>query len=275
MSGTVGTGNLVLRKLEGNTVGCSTHNSIQEIGNILYFLADTGVFAFQVGQAKCTEISEQIKSIVDDSALLKSAAVSCHDYKRRWYVLHIPHTTLTESITLVYDYYRNGWWVWKGIDASGGLVYNGTDIIFIDSVGEHYYLNSALLHDEEYVALPVPVVNSSKIDAYIKWPWETLNNPSIQKKFKGVKIYSLYKTALLDLNVKCYTDWESTEITDENVSLHTDDLTEEIKVDSGSRQAKCLSTKISNVTTDQKFAITGIEIEHEDVYFESKKFSKD
>ena len=239
-------------KVHGSQVGCVSHRSIQEIQGMIFFLSARGVYAVRGGQIP-TEISVPIadKFLNDDLNLIY--ATSAHDFLNRQYILHIPSkTTTANDMTFVFDYYRQGWLVWKGINALGGALEYRDDIYFSDTSGPIYRFQDARNDD------------GAPISAFIEGHWEDLGEPSIPKKFVNLKVFNIDGSAHTS-TIKSYIDFiDANEDTNRTITLESQVTPfDKIKLEAGKNKAHTMKFRIENNTLDEEMEITGYEIEYE------------
>lgn len=262
--------------VNGTSIGCVARNSVQDIGGDIFFLSDRGVYKYRVGYNKATEVSQFIYDVFQDSTLVLETATSTHDTDRMLYILHIPRTT-GSGITLAYDYFRDGWWIWEDIDMQYGVTYYSNELYF-------NYDNSTVANTakENSTNKDNLTGTDTAISFEVEPCWETANASSVSKKFKEVKIFSTPLRNVVQntttnpdftLNIKAYKDWDkSTNITDEDVTFNTETPRQEKKLDGGKRECKSLGLKFSHSTIGKEVRISGWEVETSLVYTHSKKF---
>src|SRR6185436_9158317 len=107
--------------------------SITAIGNALYFVADSGIYQIIGNQINVTPISDPIGLFFLElpryPAYNLGRSVGYNDIVNRRLLFYIPYedTSNTDfctanSKTLVYDYFRGKWFIWKNWHMAGGAV---------------------------------------------------------------------------------------------------------------------------------------------------------
>lgn len=245
-------GNLVLRSYRirsalTNGIGVESFRSMQEISNGTIFMSSRGVYLASLG-GKPTEFSDIIEPLFRRQVGFDlSKAKTVNDVKNEKILIFIPATDESDSVVLVYDYLYKEWFLHRGIDADGGLVFIGEDLYHAD--GSSLFKRSSKYCD-----------NGSAIDAYYKTGWDDKDYPSMTKKWKKLILLSIGDISWT-ANIKTQYDWNDVDDTDEKI-----DITESIKVQVQSlnmAQRKSMRFEIGNNVKNEGMLITGYEYEFE------------
>ena len=87
-------------------VGCRSHHSIQCIDNLIYFLSEEGIFAFD--GANATEISRPVQPLLLDRNFSRDAfCISTHDYENNALIWSFASAGETTNDTTIVFFYRN------------------------------------------------------------------------------------------------------------------------------------------------------------------------
>lgn len=125
-----------------NHLGTVSWSSIAYVGDYIYFLYDTGVYALYNGQvtqvhqsnnaplAYSQPINKFFTSIVEKAGenLVLERAVSVNHKQKERLLIYIPSETedsqfaTNNSITICYDYNSEKWFFWRNINMGGGSV---------------------------------------------------------------------------------------------------------------------------------------------------------
>jgi hypothetical protein len=253
------TSNLRVRGIYGSNIGCLANGSIQEIAGSVFFLGENGVYAVRGGSFP-VDVSLPISDIIIDAyanpSYIFSKASSCHDVKRRQYILHIPHagnnaSKKSSSITLCFDYYRKGWWRWSNIDAYGGISMINDEVYFIDVDGNRKKMQDGRADD------------GTAFNGYIESRWEDVDEPSIPKKFLNLKIFNTNSTDAHTDTVTTYIDYKSAIDTNRTITIQGGTTPfEKIKLNAGLNKAHAMKFRIAN-NNPEVMEISGYEIEYE------------
>jgi len=238
-------------KLYGSGVGCVSRGSIQEIGTSIFFLSNKGIYSARGGSLP-EEISTNIDDVFEDTGLDFTKAVSAHDIKRNQYILHIPHSTPADAVTVVYDYEFQGWFVWKEMDAAGGITIDDTDdeVYFVQADGAVKAMKDA--RNDESVA----------ITSRVRTQHEDLDEPSLLKKFLNFKLFNLGGTGHVS-TVKSYGDYSTTAETNVTMTTSATIPFEKIKFTGGKNKSHTMQVEVENAVVDEDMRIDGMEFEFE------------
>jgi hypothetical protein len=152
------------------------------------------------------------RGVADDELLRTKRAIGFNDRRGERYLIFIPaeseesgtRYTNENSKTLVYDYTRDAWVIWTGLDMTGGLTSDNSDldILFIErrdvdplslvaNVKQYVYSFSNTTTRYDYQD------HDQAISMTYKSPWEFVGQVSILKNFQRIKVYS---AELIDSN---------------------------------------------------------------------------
>lgn len=183
---------------EGN-VGCQSFHSIEELNNTLIFLSQNGIYTIDSSNA-LTELSSLIKPIFLDKNLVRKRTVTFNwteknillfiipketDYTYPQ-VLYEPLDTLSSSIVLAYDYFKEAWLQWDSVDFSGGISLFEDELYFTgrekDKIFTSFFLDNGDTYDYRNHNEPIKFNYETN--------WESLQDPTIPKKYLRLKIHS-------------------------------------------------------------------------------------
>jgi hypothetical protein len=279
-------------------VGCQSYHSIQEFNNSLIFLSQNGIYAIDSSNA-LSELSSLIKPLFLDNELKRQRAVSFNWTEKNMLLFMIPKEeisysssgqevyidTLSTSLVLAYDYFKQAWLQWDSIDFSGGIVQHKNDIYFYnrnetDGNTVLNYLTKFLNNGDKYDYRDHNLPISFNYDTN----WESLGEPTIPKKYLRLKIHSFDTDQTFespegfDLSVKIQKNYVATDLGNINFdfasrsgggwgnflwgsgtwgSIGTDSL--KSKLPTG--KSKCMKLRFTNEHINENVLITTYELE--------------
>jgi hypothetical protein len=230
-------------------IGCLAHQSIIKVEGGCFFLSDRGVY-FSSGGAKPLEFSEIIEPLFEDQRgnLELEKAISVLDRLEENIYLFIPALDL-EHIVLQYDFYHKQWFLYKGINATGGFVMHDDELYHSDGVKEFQRQN---IYTDDTLPISWKYATS----------WLNEGSPSFTKKWTRVLLMSILSDSF-PVSLKTQENWDdSTDIT--NIPTFTLGANE-IDVDKSliARSAKSLRFIIEGQTTTTPVKISGMEYDVE------------
>lgn len=201
-------------------IGCTTHHTIAEVNGFLFFLSDKGVFALNQNEQSLTEISEIVESkFISYNLTYNSQKVTAINWiENDKYIIHLPTVSddhSTSSVVMVYDYFRKAWLEWDNINAMGGLETKDNKLYF-----QEREFRSVSGNTEDYIYIVKDTGDTwdyadhnQAIEFTYKSHWESLQEPSLFKKFTRCKIHSLglsnddFESDGFILNLETETDY--------------------------------------------------------------------
>ena len=202
VSGDLASDSFVVDVYSDEGIGCMSHSTIQEIDSSIWFLSKSSIYS--ISQKGLKEESSQISPKFKTGNLYDyNRATAYHWVDQRQYLLQMPVTTDNgsganytapgTSDVFVYDRFFQGWTLWENYDFTGGMATLNNDLYMMDrsldlsTSGVRYYLkrvhNTGLTYDY--------ADHESPIEFYFKSHWETLGEPSMFKKYRRIKVFSL------------------------------------------------------------------------------------
>ncbi len=204
------TGDLVTGRIRvdllSSSIGCTSHSSIVDINGVLFFLSEQGVYSMVgagVPQLVSREINKLIakKSNLETLKLRKNRAIAVHNEFNKEYILMIPTEdelannkfATDDSLIIVLDYFNNNWTTWTNLNlANGATTFEDTLLwssreqdLAQTSVVSYIYRQHDSGDSSDYGdqtnAIPLRYASG----------WESLKNPSNNKKFLRIKIHSI------------------------------------------------------------------------------------
>lgn len=178
-------------------IGCSSQAGIVELAGYCYFPSPRGFYFAKQGAAM-EELSDSIEPLFKDDVLnlqFDMSKVRTEVDFVSEYILSYVKTDSGEPRVIAYSYYWKEWFL-LDIDAKAGMSFLGEDFYYCDG-------SKVLIADE-----------ASEERVYSKYTsnFETLGEPSIEKKFQQLRVFSL-NAKEFDLNLKTSEDWNEDDIT--------------------------------------------------------------
>ena len=184
---TAGATNVQVDTISDSGIGALSHNSIVEAMNKTYFISQTGVYS--VSSQGITPESDDLLPIFSRYTFKENRITSFHWVNEDKVLFLLPEYNNAGvmqpalSRVLVKDLQMDSWYVWNNLDFSCGIDEDKQQIWF---VGQNYVSDLRQFNrTEDYADHNLPV------NFEYKTHWESLNDPSILKKFNRIKVYSL------------------------------------------------------------------------------------
>jgi hypothetical protein len=213
VSGDLSTGAFVVDTFSDEGIGCRAHNTLQEIAGEVWFLSSSGVYS--VSEKGLIERSQKLSPEFKITSNFNfDQAVSFHWIDERKFLLMMPVTTdngsgsqytTTSSKIFVYDRFWDSWYEWSNFDFTGGITEHDDKIYLVDrnvdalnAVKRHTRKvhDTGLTYDFADHVAPIPFSYKSH--------WETLGEPSMFKKLRRIKVFSL-DASLNDFESQSFT----------------------------------------------------------------------
>lgn len=180
-------------------IGCVSNSSIQELNGQVVFLSSKGFYSLYntIQVRKFSEIIDNL--FIDTSSINRqlNRSVSFIWEEKELFISIIPELTLEQSsgkyilnkencLLLAYDYSKDAWLRWDNLEFTGGAASFKDEIYFSKIDTSSNYKVCKLSNDnvaEDYSD------EGSAINFYYETNWESLNQPSIPKKFLRLRMH--------------------------------------------------------------------------------------
>ncbi len=182
-----------LRRVSTNYIGCLSHKSILPVDGGLIFNGNDGIY-FTDG-ASCSKISQIIDPFF--TSIDSSKSRSTIDSTNRKYLIYM--TDNASHFCLAYSYEFKEWLPWDALDMSKGLYQKNDKSVVFAKGTKTYKFNTGYSDD------------GSAIAAYYKTNWEDLRNPSVDKKFKYLRVWNL-NSVVSNFTLGIQKNWVNTDI---------------------------------------------------------------
>lgn len=210
----------------GKNIGCASHHSIQQVGNLLYFLHSNGVYTMNDTTIFPTDkygnpvpislpIDQYFRSIpldYDQTFRLKRAVAINYTFDSQ-YILFLPceddpadssgvKYANDSSQVLMFDDQGKNWYQWTNWNAAGGFAIIGDNLYFQDrrrptsgNFTSNNYRQHRLYRETDYADHVAP------IRVTMRTSWEALGQPRVRKKYvRAVLLFDEVSTLLQDPN---------------------------------------------------------------------------
>jgi len=214
MTGDVPNGNFRVDTITTD-IGCAAHATIQDVRGTVCFLSPFGPRVMTganipqgLGASKDNVLNSRLdplfstRGLTEPEILRVKRAIALNDRRGEKYILFIPAESETTggdryvnefAETLVYDYTRDAWVTWTGLNMAGGLIStdDDTELLFIErrelnDALEHYvyrFLNTGTFLDYQD--------HDQTITCTYKSPWEFMGEAAIRKNFQAIRVYGI------------------------------------------------------------------------------------
>ena len=199
-------------------LGCENNSSITEVGNKLMFLSRDGLYTIDASSS-LSELSSLINPLFDNNELSKRRAVSQVWADKQLVIIQVPNESNTTSITyttgkslvVAYDLFRGAWLQWDNLDLSAGLTIYDNKLFFGSRKNNMSILSSFSQTESAYDYSD----HTSPVRFSYDTNWESLQDPTIFKKYLRLKIYSFdqnedFESDFFDLDVSIQKNYIDT-----------------------------------------------------------------
>ena len=201
-------------------LGCTSHHSITEFQNNLVFLSSQGYYSINSSTA-LQERSLRINPLFNDKNLIKKRAVTFNWTDKDLLLMIIPKEetvssniyTTSNSLIVVYDYYRGAWLQWDSIDFTAGIALADDKLFFVSRGETNKKLNcfNDLGDTTDYAD------HATAINFEYDTNWESLGEPTIPKKFLRLKVHSFdteetFESPSFDVDIKIQKDYNDVDL---------------------------------------------------------------
>jgi hypothetical protein len=239
-----------LRKINSNYVGCTSHKSILDTEDGVYFQAHNGLY--YTNGVSLKKVSYELDPFFGsyDYNLTRSVRFK----QKQKALFYINASGFSNQQIVVVDYYYQQVYFWNNIPASSGFIEDANGNVFFTDSTNVFKFNLTTFNDNGF-----PVGGSG--GAYYSTTYHHCGEASLRKKFKQIRLFALTND-VFDLTIYHDMDWAGNTAQNKHLlSFATTDQTKLLVHDM--QTCKSLRYTFSNATTDQPMVITGYEIEYE------------
>ena len=282
-------------------IGCAAHATIQDVRGTVCFLSPVGPRVMTgasipqgLGSAKDNSLNSRLdplfsqRGVPAEQLLRLKRSIALNDRRGEKYILFVPaegETTGGDKYvneyaqTLVYDYTRDAWVKWTGLNMASGLISTNddNDIYFVEKrnlsgVVKNYlyrFLNTGTYLDYQDHDQPITAIYKS--------PWEFMGEAGLRKNFQAIRVYGIEE---IDREYTILIDTESNFTTDNIISScsltfgaggygvseygadpYGDPSTTGLKHKLNNGRVTSLRVIFTNSEVQKNFSITGYELE--------------
>lgn len=212
-----------------NDVGCIAHQSVRDIRGTIFFLSEIGP-RMMTGAAIPTALGafgdNRLVSRIDplfaqspttpEANLYRlSRAWGYHDRIGQRYLLFVPAETVagggvryanSNSVLLAYDYSRDAWLKWQGINAAAGIVAFDGDLLYCERGIDQLNAARSVTWRRQKTASGFDYNDhTAAITVRYKSPWDFMGEASVLKNYLTLRVFT---TDLVPNNftLECSTD---------------------------------------------------------------------
>lgn len=193
ITGNIFLANYRVQSYQSTRIGCADPRSIIDFRGAGMFLSQRGFYVCQQG-GSMPEISDNIETVFTDGDLdldlLLTNTSAVVDFKREYIYFYVDSNDGKEGYIFAFSYYHKDWFLWDEVRATDGFEEINQSLYYCD--GDNLYKEG----DTN--------VNS---DAYYQSNFETLGEPSFEKKFLQILLFIIDMPTSARFTIKTYRDW--------------------------------------------------------------------
>lgn len=284
-----------------NDIGCIAHQSVRDIRGSIFFLSEIGPrlmtgasIPSALGSFEDNKLISRIDPFFQQDPTTPVAQVNrlarawgFHDRKAQKYLLFIPRESIAggtfvrycnaNSTILVYDYSRDAWLKWDGINAGAGIVVFENDILYLERSIDQLNARRTITWRKQTTGTAYDYNDhEDAIEIVYKSPWDFLGEASLLKNYLALRVFT---TDIVPNSFELSCETELNFIPNSPVSLFTlnvgadgygvtpygsfygDPQDSSIKHKLSNGRAKSLRMVFRNDEPQTDIVITGYEIE--------------
>ena len=214
VTGDLTTNAFVVDTYSDEGIGCRAHATLQEIAGELWFLSSSGIYSISEKglQERSQKLSPEFKIT---STFNFEQAVSYHWIDERKFIIILPVTSDNGSGSLytvpattkifAYDRFWDSWCEWSNFDFTGGITEHDNKIYLVDRNVDALNNVKRVTRKVHDTGLTYDFADHTEPIAFTyKSHWETLGEPSMFKKLRRIKVFSL-DASLNDFESQSFT----------------------------------------------------------------------
>jgi len=241
LDGIIEPGGYSLRQIPTNYIGCLSHNSMIKVQGGLFFHGNDGVY-FTNGST-CYRTSDELDPFFNDIIPSRTKATISRKFQSFLFYM----TNGTDEFCLAYMYQFKEWFIWDSLDMSKGLYENNSGIIVFAKNNMLYRFYDGYTD------------NGSDINHFYATNWEDLREPSLNKKYKMIRLWNLNPVPT-KYKIRVQRDWKDVDLEEVIVNLGPNETFQK-----GFDQRNCKSIRFifQSSAGDGNMLVTGYELEYE------------
>lgn len=282
-----------------NDVGCIAHQSVRDIRGVIYFLSPLGprqMTSANLPQAlgpfgdnklvsRIDPLFSQPSNTTSEALFRLSRAWGLHDRSAQKYLLFLPKETVTggvrycnsQSTMLVYDYARDAWLEWQGMNAGAGIVFYNNNINYAERALGTGATQRNILYRRQSTGTGFDYNDHNQaISIFYRSPWDFMGDASVLKNYLTLRVFT---TDLVTsrFTLQCETEINFTKDAPVSLfsvtvgsdgygtspygSLYGDPQDSSVKHKISNGRAKGLAMVFKNSQQQRDLVITGYELE--------------
>lgn len=181
---------LVVDTMSDEGIGALSHASIIEADKSIYFMSKRGIYSIQGN--RLNYMSDILQPVFNNITYREKRCQTFFSiYENKIYFL-LPYyvnngVDKSQNNIIVFDAQSKSWTLWDNFDFTSGLNLDDTTLWFVSNEDGDFYYNERLNTESllDYADHEEPV------SVFYKTHWESLDEPSIPKKFTKLKVFAL------------------------------------------------------------------------------------
>lgn len=246
IDGTLIDGQYSLRKINSNFVGCTSHKSILDADEGVYFQGHNGLY-FTNG-VNITKLSYEIDSVFLSGSYLNTRSVRLKKKQKSFF--YVPDILSGTYKIVIIDYYYQQIYMWNSatLPSSGVVEDKNGDVYFCD--GSKLYKFNDTYTD-----------NGTAITSLYSTTWHHASEPSLNKKWLSLRTFGLTNDAFT-ATITTEGDWQAGTVLTTNSSVYSAATQTDFKM-LDMQTKKALRINFSNSTNNENMVLTGYELTYE------------
>jgi len=246
IDGTLIDGQYSLRKINSNFVGCTSHKSILDADEGVYFQGHNGLY-FTNG-VNITKLSYEIDSVFLSGSYLNTRSVRLKKKQKSFF--YVPDILSGTYKIVIIDYYYQQIYMWNSatLPSSGIVEDKNGDVYFCDGL-KMYKFNDTYTD------------NGAAITSLYSTTWHHAGEPSLNKKWLSLRTFGLTNDAFT-ATITTEGDWQAGTTLTTNSSVYSSTTQTDFKM-LDMQTKKSLRINFSNSTNNENMVLTGYELTYE------------
>jgi hypothetical protein len=245
IDGTLIDGQFTLRKINSNFVGCTSHKSMLDTDEGVYFQGHNGLY-FTNG-INITKLSYEIDSVFLSGTYLNTRSVRLKKKQKSFF--YVPDILSGTYKIVIVDYYYNQIYMWDSatLPSSGIIEDKNGDVFFCN--GLKMFKFNDLYTD-----------NGTAITSIYSTTWHHAGEPSLNKKWLSMRMFGLTDAAFT-ATITTQGDWSTTNLTTNSLVFNSTDQTKFVMFDMKTKRS--FRVTFTNAVNAENMVITGYELTYE------------
>lgn len=281
-----------------NDVGCIAHQSVRDIRGAIFFLSLLGPRAMTgsgipqgLGAFEQNPLVSRIDPLFVSPATAQatdvfrlSRAWALHDRETQKYLLFVPKESVSGGVRycndgstlLVYDYARDAWLEWRGLNAGAGITFYNDDVILSERAIKPSLARRSCDYRRQTTDLGLDYNDHNQpISAFFRSPWDFGGEGSLLKNYLCIRVFTTdIVSSQFTLDCSTELDFRKNAISQFSLTIGSDgygtspygqnygdvqDTSVKHKISNG--RTKALAMVFENNEPQTDIVITGYELE--------------